>query len=242
MSPRGGLAVIAIGKRMAVVCMGVAGLLAAGAANATRVTMTFDELASVTFGQADRVANYYNGGCSTSFVGVAATCGGPDYGVVWTGAQIMSKQTATNPPSGTNTATTATLGGKAIMDVAAGFTGGLSFYYSASQGSSAFVFVFGGPGGSGSLLYSQALPINSGATGGFRCGTALGCWSLVDISFAGTAQSVVFAGTTSRLAFDNVSFDLPTPATDVPEPSVLGTFGLGSLLLGLFAGLRRRLG
>ena len=31
-----------------------------------------------------------------------------------------------------------------------------------------------------------------------------------------------------------------TPPTNVPEPSVLGMFGLGALLIGLFAGLRRR--
>ena len=31
-----------------------------------------------------------------------------------------------------------------------------------------------------------------------------------------------------------------SPHTSVPEPSVLGMFGLGALLIGLFAGLRRR--
>lgn len=45
---------------------------------------------------------------------------------------------------------------------------------------------------------------------------------------------------------DNVRFgaadQIVTPPTGVPEPGELGMFGLGALLIGLFAGLRRRLG
>lgn len=228
-----------VGKRVAVACLGIAGLLVGGMASATQVTMTFDQLHSVSFGQGDRVANYYNGGCSTTPNGVDATCGGPDYGVVWTGAQVMSDRTATNPPSAPNTATTPTRG-NAVMDVAAGFTDGFSFYYSASAGSSAFVSVYDGLDGDGSLLYTQTLPVNSAAVGRFHCGTTLGCWSPVDVSFLGTAQSVVFGGLNARFAFDNVSFDMRTPATGVPEPGVIGLFGFGALLLGVLASRRRR--
>jgi hypothetical protein len=38
------------------------------------------------------------------------------------------------------------------------------------------------------------------------------------------------------------SYSPATPSVSVPEPAALGLFGLGALLLGLFAGARRRLG
>ncbi|MGH8215206.1 MAG: PEP-CTERM sorting domain-containing protein [Rhodanobacteraceae bacterium] len=41
------------------------------------------------------------------------------------------------------------------------------------------------------------------------------------------------------LAFDNFNTN---SLTGVPEPAALGMFGLGALLIGLFAGLRRRIG
>lgn len=49
-----------------------------------------------------------------------------------------------------------------------------------------------------------------------------------------------FIGSKTRgvgLAFDNFN----TSALSVPEPAALGMFGLGALLIGLFAGLRRRM-
>jgi hypothetical protein len=65
------------------------------------------------------------------------------------------------------------------------------------------------------------------------------CWNFIDdLLFNGIAHSVVFGGNFNNVAYDNVSFGLAS--TSVPEPAALGMFGLGALLIGLFAGLRRR--
>lgn len=62
-----------------------------------------------------------------------------------------------------------------------------------------------------------------------------------DLSSTIPFDSIEFAfiGSKTRgvgLAFDNFN----TNALSVPEPAALGMFGLGALLIGLFAGLRRR--
>ncbi len=59
------------------------------------------------------------------------------------------------------------------------------------------------------------------------------CWTSSDLDFSGIAKSVVFGGTG---VFDNITFDMAS----VPEPAGFGIFALGLLLMGVFAGLRRR--
>lgn len=56
----------------------------------------------------------------------------------------------------------------------------------------------------------------------------------IEFAFIGSKTSGV------GLAFDN--FNTNSLTTAVPEPAALGMFGLGALLIGLFAGLRRRMG
>jgi hypothetical protein len=64
-----------------------------------------------------------------------------------------------------------------------------------------------------------------------------------NLSSAGGFDSIEFVFIGSKtdslgLAFDNFNTDA---LVGVPEPAALGMFGLGALLIGLFAGLRRRL-
>ena len=193
------------------------GMLFAGIVSATQVTMNFDGM-----GVPEYVDNFYNGGCSTIAGLIPATCGGPNYGVVWSGA-ITANRLAPPPPSLPNFMAYAD-GVSATMNVAAGFNDtGFSFAY---YGGGPTVSVYSGLGGSGALLASQTLDSS-------LCGLSF-CWTSYDLDFSGIAKSVVFGGTG---VFDNITFNM---TSSVPEPAGFGIFVLGLLLMGVFAGVRRR--
>lgn len=220
------------------------GMVFAGVAAAATVTMSFDELAVAQNG-GQYVANYYNGACGSTFGGGAVTCGGPDYGVVWTGPTVVrGPLQIPGAYSAPNAIMRATPIGVVLdpapmtMDVANGFTDGFSFYYATLTPSTRFtVTFFGGLDGGGTVLGTQTYQ-------GCRLPAGLyTCWQLADgFTFSDVVYSVAFSGG-ANFAIDGVSFDLrPAPPVGVPEPAALGTFGLGALLIGLFAGLRRRFG
>jgi hypothetical protein len=200
-------------KRIGMGLVLLAGMLVGGVATATPVTMDFDGLTPFT-----SVDNYYNGGC-TEFLGLDADCGGLGYGVVWKGATVG------------NGFAGLLFNGNSTMNVVAGVNGGLSlrYYNLTNLIVDANVSVFSGLDGAGTLLASADL------------GKTKGKWDSLDIAFWGSAQSVVFGGTALFMTrFDDVSFELNAPVHPVPEPAALGVFGLGLLLMGAFAGLRRR--
>jgi MYXO-CTERM domain-containing protein len=128
--------------------------------------------------------------------------------------------------------------GSAVMNVAAGFEGSVWFHYATRASAIGSIAIYDGLNGAGSLLASMTLPSTTSrqCPGGLQ--NVFGCWNLFEANFTGVAQSVVFAGT--GLGFDNVSFNVRALATPVPEPAGPGVFGIGALLLGLFAGWRRR--
>ena len=101
------------------------------------------------------------------------------------------------------------LSGTAVMNLAAGFTTGFSFYYTAVNSPSS-VTVYDGLNGTGNVLATLALPVtpNNGApdpTGSFSPFVPIG------VSFAGTARSVDFGGTVNQVAFDNITIGSATP-------------------------------
>jgi hypothetical protein len=111
----------------------------------------------------------------------------------------------------------------AWMNVAAGVTGALSFYYSAPTAALGAVKAYSGLNGTGTLLGTFDLAANS---------TAYETWSAVKFSFAGTAKSFDLTGSANNVALDNISA--------VPEPtSVVLMLAGGVALLGLS---RRRQG
>lgn len=206
-------------KRIGTALVLVAGL-AGGVASAAPITMNFDGL---TPGAS--VHKYYNGGCST-LIGFNMNCGGPDYGVVWKGATVGDSASAPSPSGFAGLL----LNDQATMNIAVGFDGGLSFdYYNLSNFLfSGSVSVYSGLNGHGAQLSYADL----GTTNG---------WDFFDLTFSGLARSVIFSGSPFYLTgFDNVTLGVNAPTHPVPEPAALGVFGLGVLLLGLFAGLRRR--
>lgn len=222
--------------------LGIAGI---GVANAT-IVMNFDQLNP----QGEYVDNYYNGGCGGSLNGGSTTCNGPTDGVVWWQAIAGGSPNGywagiSNEPSPPNTAGAPDQGGDFGLNVATGFTTSLSFYYTApssgGEGGNATtvgsVSIWSGQNGTGTLLGTLSLP----ATGS-SCDSAyyFSCWTSLGTTFAGTAQSVVFGGSTENYQLDSVTLGSGSPINPVPEPAELGMFGLGVLLIGLFAGLRRR--
>ncbi|EIM02371.1 hypothetical protein RHOFW104T7_09625 [Rhodanobacter thiooxydans] len=216
-------------------------MLVCGIASATTV-MSFDEMQHQP---AELVDNYYNGGCSSSYSGSGITCGGPNYGVVWSSALAGGAPNGlwgnvANEPSGPNV-----MGfldaNSAIMNVAAGFDTGFSFYYAAPN-TAGSITVYDGLNDSGNILATLFLPINGGNCDGFA--QTYSCWSPIGVTFAGIAKSVNFGGVADFIVFDNVTIGSNTPGggngNNVSEPATLGMFGLGMLLIGLFAGVRRR--
>lgn len=124
---------------------------------------------------------------------------------------------------------------QAILNVAAGFDTGFSFFYSSSTAAS--VTVWDGLNATCNLLGSLVLTAQgfdtcTGDPSGAFCN-----WTAVGVAFAGIAKSIDFGGTANQTGFDGITFgsDIPDP---VPEPASLALLGLG--LAGLGMARRRR--
>ena len=193
------------------------------AANAG-VVLTFEGLTNL-----EPVGNYYGGGA------------GPNYGITFgtDSLAIISDQNGGtgnfNEEPSCCTALFFLTGPGDIMDVAAGFTTGFSFYYSAVNNAGS-VSVYSGLDGTGTLLASLTLPVTGDGSGLLGCGGTNFCpFTPIGVTFAGTAESVNFTGTANQIAFDNVTLGASTPGNGVPEPGAFGLLGLGLASLVTYA-------
>lgn len=168
------------------------------------------------------VGNYYNGG------------GGPNYGVAFSPATLALVDQDSggggnfaNEPS-PNTIMFFLDANNAILNLAAGFETGFSFFYTSST--AAAVTVYDQVGGTGNVLGT----LNLVAQFTNNCGgdpTGQFCnWTPIGVTFAGTARSIDFGGTANQTGFDDITFGSATPGGDVtavPEPATLFTLGAG---------------
>ncbi len=204
-------------------------LLMATFASAGTVVLTFEGLQDQ-----EPINNYYNGG-----LGGFGTGPGPNYGVSFTSdslAIICQYHNCSNTPSG-GTAAFFLTGAGDTMNVAAGFTTGFSFYYSAPYYTGS-VNVYSGLNGTGTLLATLDLGLTP--TGCDGSGKSYNCWVPIGVNFAGTAESVVFGGVADYIAFDDITLGSNVPGGAVPEPGSLLLLGTG--LAGAVGTIRRKLG
>lgn len=187
------------------------------------------------------VNNFYNGG--TDSTGHSGTNYGINFSTTSLGiidSDAGGSGNFANEPSA-STVLFFLSGNADTMNVAAGFTTGFSFYYSTSQ--AAFVSVYSGLNGTGTVLATINLPVN------FSNGNCVGdptgayChWDPVGVTFAGTAMSVNFGGSANFVAFDDVTLGSATAGgggpTAVPEPESVLLVGLG--LTAIAAARRKR--
>ena len=119
----------------------------------------------------------------------------------------------------------APVGGEATMNIAGGFVGSFSFFYTASAAVSQAVQVWSSLNGTGTLLASFNLAANAQSGG---CNDSPYChFDQLSAAFTGTARSVTFGNAAGAAAFDNIS------VSTVPEPTaaLMMALGVAGLLL-----------
>jgi hypothetical protein len=122
----------------------------------------------------------------------------------------------------------APVGSSSTMNVATGFSGTASFYYSSTAATS--VGIYSGLDGTGSLLGSFSLYAN--AQNG--CSDSPYCfWQMATVDFAGIAQSIQFGDAANVAGFDDVK------VTAVPAPAALWLMMSGLGGLGVFSRRKR---
>lgn len=186
-------------------------------ASAAVITLDFEGVGDLV-----SVGNYYNGG------------GGTNYGIDFsedTLAVVDSDAGGSGSIANEPSASTVMFfldSNNAVLNYAAGFTTGFSFFYSSAT--AATVTIYSGVNKTGSVLGT----INLSAQHNQRCGgdpTGAYCnWTNIGTTFAGTARSIDFGGTANYTAYDNITFGSDVAGGGaVPEPAtwamMIGGFG-----------------
>jgi len=183
-----------------------ASIFAASSASAALVTANFDDVTSFSaVGSAYAASGLVFDTEAVAIDGTDATLATP-----------FTAHSGTNAMFSPFTAT--------VMNVAAGFTGDVSFWYSSITGSTT-VSVFDGLNATGSVLSTFTLAANS---------TAYEMFSLASQSFSGMGYSISFGGNDGQIAYDDVTVNA------VPLPAAALLFPMGAAALGLSARRKRR--
>ena len=202
---------------------GVAMAVAGGTAAQAAFSLNF-----VGLNDGELVNNYYDGG-----FGSLGSGPGPSYGVTMANAYVLNEYSENegllNP--GPNSITFLS-GSGAVMDVAAGFTTGFSFNYSAPFYAGT-ITVWSGLDGTGTELASLTLATTENGAGMTGCLGHNYCPLVSDgVTFSGTAESVNFGGTADYVVYDNITVGSAVVMTGVPEPSTWAMLIVGMASMG----------
>lgn len=214
------------------------------AAAATTIGMATPAMANVIvldfegLDNGEAVDGFYNGGTSEN------GNSGTDFGIAFSDSTLALIDG--DAPGGTgnfgNEPSPDTImfflsGDRAVMNVAAGFEEGFSFFYT-SITENAFVNVFSGLDGTGEILATLMLaPTGTDCTGdptGAFCN-----FESIGTTFTGVAFSVAFGGVADQVGFDDITFGSAIAGGEVPIPGAIGLFLTGAA--GLTAMRRRKI-
>jgi hypothetical protein len=201
------------------VIFGVFSLLWVGSAGAAVIVLDFEGLQDL-----ETVQEFYNGGTGGNGSGPGTNLGAsfsPDALAI-----IDQDAGGTGNFGGEPSPDTILffLSNTAVLNFAAGFDTGFSFFYSAINNPGS-IDVYDGLNKTGSLLASLSLPTTL-SDGGDPNGD-FSPFFPVGVAFSGTAKSIDFGGTADQIGFDNITFGSATPGGQVPEPSTLFLLGIG---------------
>ncbi len=218
---------IAFTTRQAVGGLALLGSLAASAPALSAVVVL--NFAGLNGNAQERPLNYYNGGA-----GSLGSTGGTNYGISF-GADALA---CSGQPGGScNTGSIPggpganilffLSGPGSVMNVAAGFDTGFSFFYSAIN-VPGFVNVYDGVGGTGNLLATLNLPVTPSTPGANGCAGGGFCpFFAAGVNFSGIARSVNFSGTADQIAFAAITLGTAQAGGGtVPEPTSLLLAGI----------------
>ena len=208
-------------------------LSSGGNAYAVPTTMNFAGLQDE-----ELVNDYYNGG-----TGSLGSGPGANYGASFVNATVLNENDNNiGGLVGSPNAISFLSGTSMTMNVAAGFSTGLGFIYSAPYFGGA-AEIWSGQNDTGTLLATISLAVTPDGASMSGCNGADYC-PYVDAGagFAGVAQSVEFTGTPGFIFFDDITLGSATPLILVPESSTLGLFAVGLLGLGFAVARRRKAG
>src|SRR5689334_15614574 len=179
------------------------------------VLLTFEGLPNGT-----APGNFYNGGAGGNF-GITFSSNASSF----IDSDAGGTGSFANEPS-PSTVLTWNSSNVITVDVSVGFTSFFDVFVNSAGTHS--ISVFAGPGGTGLLLgnFTAATGTGPGGTGSGCPGDptgALSCWAERNVTFSGTAQSVVLSGLN---LYDNMAFG------GVPEPSTIAllTCGLAAVV------------
>ena len=191
-------------------------------------------------GNLANINNFYNGG--TDSLGNS----GVNHGVAFSTATLGivdsdagGSGNIANEPSG-QTAMFFLDASNSVLNVAAGFTTGFSFFYTSATAAS--VSVWDGLGATGNQLGTLNLTAQFNGNGCVGDPNGGFCnWTAVGVAFAGTAMSIDFGGTANQTAFDDITFGSKDPGPPpIPEPSTYALMALGLAGIGFVARRRKQ--